>query len=90
MGHKALNRIIFNQLRKPENRQDLEVMLKDSSVPVLIIWGAQDRVLHVSGANILKSVIPNAMVKVMEGVGHVPMVEKPEKTAGLYLHFLDL
>jgi len=66
----------------------MEAMLKGLLVPTFIIWGAQDRVLHVSGARILQSVIPAAAAEVMDGVGHLPMIEKPEETAGLYLRFL--
>jgi pimeloyl-ACP methyl ester carboxylesterase len=66
----------------------LESTLNGSVVPTLILWGTNDRVLHVSGAKILESVMPNAQVTIMEGIGHLPMIEKPGETAEIYMSFL--
>jgi pimeloyl-ACP methyl ester carboxylesterase len=88
--HQPLNKKIFKQLRSGANVPPLEVLLNGLSVPTLIVWGSQDRVLHVSGAKIIESVMPDARVEIMDAVGHLPMIEKPEETAVLYLGFLDL
>ena len=85
--HQSLNRKIFKQLRS-SNDPPLEDMLKGVPVPTLIVWGGQDRVLHVSGAKILKAIMPNAKTEVMNAVGHLPMIEKPEETAALYSGFI--
>ena len=66
----------------------LENLLRGETVPTLIIWGSQDRVLHVSGAALLEAAMPNARVVVMKGVGHIPMIEKPKETAARILTFL--
>ena len=58
-------------------------------VATLIVWGMRDRVLHVSGAKILEAVIPKAKAELMDAVGHLPMIEKPEETARLYLSFVE-
>lgn len=87
--HKPLNSKIFKQLRSATNVQPLEIALKGVPVPTLIIWGTQDRVLHVTGARILASVMPRARAEVMDGVGHLPMIERPRETAALYLKFVD-
>ena len=68
----------------------LETALKDLPVPTLILWGHQDRLLHVSGAQILKSIMPNAQAIVMPDTGHMPMMEKPKETAEHYLRFHGL
>lgn len=88
IAHQPLNVKIFNQFRNPENVEPLETLMNGLKVPTLIIWGAQDRVLHVSGAKILAAVMPNASVALMGAVGHLPMIEKPEETARLYLRSL--
>ena len=54
----------------------------------LILWGDNDRVLHMSGAKILESVMPNAKSVIMKNVGHVPMVKIPEESANIFLKFL--
>jgi abhydrolase domain-containing protein 6 len=64
------------------------VLLKDAQTKTLILWGDNDRVLHMSGAKILESVMPNATKVIMKNVGHVPMVEKPEESANIFLSFL--
>lgn len=88
--HHQLNREIFTQLSSSVDVAPLEALLKGLPVPTLIVWGAQDMVLHVSGAKLLESVMPRAKAEVMDAVGHLPMIEKPEETAGLYLSFLEL
>ncbi len=62
--------------------------LSKLELPVLVLWGDRDRVLDISGAMVLKSMIPNATLKVIENCGHVPMVEKPKETALSYMAFV--
>lgn len=85
--HQSLNRKIFKQLIRSVGVPPLEDLLKGLNVPTLIVWGEKDKVLHVSGAKILESVIPKGRAEVMESIGHVPMIERPEETARLYLSF---
>ena len=72
----------------PEPATPLQPLLAGSEVPTLIVWGERDRVLDVSGAALLADVMRNAQVEIMPRVGHLPMLEKPEKTAARYLEFL--
>ena len=37
---------------------------------------------------IIEAVMSKARVEVVDAVGHLPMIESPEKTAGLYVGFL--
>jgi pimeloyl-ACP methyl ester carboxylesterase len=86
--NSPLNQNIFKQIHEASNITGLESTLNGSLVTTLILWGANDRVLHVSGAKILESVMPKAQVAIMEGVGHLPMIEKPKETAEIYMSFL--
>jgi pimeloyl-ACP methyl ester carboxylesterase len=86
--NSPLNQNIFKQIHEASNITGLESALNGSLVTTLILWGANDRVLHVSGAKILESVMPKAQVAIMEGVGHLPMIEKPKETAEIYMSFL--
>ena len=88
--NSPLNKEIFKQIRKSMETSPLEVLLKGLRVPTLILWGAGDRVLHVSGARILESVIPGAKISIMEETGHVPMIERPEESARIFLDFLNI
>lgn len=67
----------------------LEPILRDATVPTLIVWGDRDRVLDVSGAQVLADEMADARVEIMPGVGHLPMLEAPEATASRYLEFID-
>lgn len=57
--------------------------------PVLLLWGKDDRILDVSGATVWALGVPNIRVEVWEGIGHMPMVEVPVRTANVYKEFLD-
>lgn len=88
ISNQHLNQIIFKQIRSSSDATPLEVILKNSATKTLILWGAQDRVLHVSGAAILQAVMHNAKSVVLPNVGHVPMVEKPAESANAFLLFM--
>lgn len=57
--------------------------------PALVIWGAADPVFPVADAARLARVLPDASLRVIEGVGHLPHEEaEPEVTAAI-LGFLQ-
>ena len=55
--------------------------------PTLIVWGEHDRVIHVGTAEVLRRLMPRSHVLVMPGVGHLPMLERPQQSAEDYLRF---
>jgi pimeloyl-ACP methyl ester carboxylesterase len=60
--------------------------LDDLDVPVLVIFGAADPRYEPSSAHQYDAV-PNARVEMLPGVGHVPILEAPERTSELLLGF---
>ena len=85
-----LNRQIFRLLSETfDAGPSTEALLDGVDVPTLITWGEEDRVLHVSGASTLADRMPDATVRTYPGVGHIPMLETPDRTARDYLAFLD-
>jgi len=58
-------------------------------LPVLVLWGEQDRVLDISCAMVFKSLISNAHLNIIKNCGHVPMVEKPGETSRIYISFVQ-
>lgn len=70
---------------------DLAVQLKASSYsgPAFIVWGKQDRVLHVDGAAELHAALPQSKIEIMDETGHVPMLERPEQVAQSYFEWRD-
>lgn len=57
--------------------------------PTLILWGAEDRWIPLENAQRFQRAIPNASVKIVEDSGHVPMEERPARTAALARQFLE-
>jgi len=87
----ALNLSIFKQLREDSAPLDAQLAALPAplATPTLITWGEQDRVLHVSGAEILHKLLPNSSVSILPGVGHLPMLEAPTASVQPYLAFRD-
>ena len=83
--YRVLFDALADELRDGPTTEDL---LAGLDVPTLVTWGAEDRVLHPSGAATIAAAMPNARAHVMPGVGHVPMLEDPEATAAAYLAWL--
>lgn len=75
---KALNQKIVKDI---ERDLDQTKNLAKIVAPSLIIWGAADKVEHVDNAEFLNQRLANSRKIVMEGVGHVPMVEAPKQVA---------
>lgn len=84
--HRDFNDKIFADLR--ERSPLMEKLLPRITAPSLIIWGDTDRVLHVSGADIFDRGIKDSRVYILEKCGHLPMIERPEETAGVFLKFI--
>lgn len=57
--------------------------------PTLVIWGAEDQLIHASAAQTFDERMPNAEVAIYDGVGHLPMEEAPDQTAADIDAFLD-
>lgn len=66
----------------------LDDRLGEIRAPALLLWGREDRLLHVSSAAVWAAGLPNEQVVLMDGIGHMPMVERPAETAALYRQFL--
>jgi abhydrolase domain-containing protein 6 len=92
MGARYLERSSFNgKLWKDisDHRIDTEGLLKDLHMPVLIMWGDKDRIVHVSAATVFQKGIPQAQTVIFKDCGHMPMVEIPKETARAYASFLE-
>jgi pimeloyl-ACP methyl ester carboxylesterase len=79
----ALEERIFKQLAADA----VEERIRGLAVPSLIVWGQQDQVLHPGSAGVLQMLLIKSEVVMMQGVGHVPMLEQPERSALDYLRF---
>lgn len=58
-------------------------------VPVMIMWGAEDKLIPVSSAKWFADAIPDAKLVIYPKVGHIPMEEVPEQSAADVKRWLD-
>lgn len=70
------------------DRHALQLGLAAVQTPLLALWGRRDRVFHVSGVRSLRRQRPDAEIEVLEGLGHLPMMEDPPRMATRYLRFV--
>lgn len=75
---QAINQKIVDDLEQDLNQTAL---LSQIVAPALIIWGAADQVEHVDNAEFVHRRLANSRKIVLEGIGHVPMVEAPKRVA---------
>ena len=71
------------------NEPPLADRLAKITAPAWIVWGDQDRVLHVSSANLFRQGIRNSEVMIIPGSGHMPLVENAGACSKAWLAFVD-
>jgi pimeloyl-ACP methyl ester carboxylesterase len=69
----------------PELRDPFE--LERIACPVLVVWGRSDRMVYARGARRVIDALPGARVELIDGCGHCPQLEAPERFARLLLDF---
>lgn len=79
----ALEDRIFKQLKA----DSVEERVTGMAIPTLIVWGEKDRGINVATASVLHKLMPNSQVIIMSGIGHLPMIERPQQCAEDYLRF---
>jgi pimeloyl-ACP methyl ester carboxylesterase len=58
------------------------------SIPTLIIWGVEDRVIPLQHSELFKKSISNSHIEIIQDAGHAPFTEKPEQVSELIHNFL--
>ena len=65
----------------------MEERVRGMETPTLIVWGDKDRTINVATAEVLRALLPRSQVIIMPGIGHVPVIERPQQSADDYLRF---
>jgi len=84
--NKALEEVIARDLAA---EPDLEPEITGLETPSLIVWGKDDRMINPAAAEILHGLLPESRVILMDGAGHLPMLEQPERSAADYIAFRE-
>ena len=90
IADRPLNEKIYKLIRETPSDMPERLQAAGYQKPTLIVWGDNDRVLHMEGAAELAASLPQSQVVMMKQMGHAPMLERPEETAADYLKFRKL
>ncbi len=74
---------------RPEWRRQLLDQLRELDVPVLLIWGENDRVLPARHLDAARQVFPAARTHLFPATGHMPQIERPAEFGEVVIGFLD-
>ena len=88
INNKALDAKILEQI-VTDNVEERAKIIAKYNIPILVVWGEKDQVIKPETTELIKEIIPQAQVIIMNDVGHVPMVEAVKDTANDYKAFRD-
>ncbi|MEU4686768.1 alpha/beta fold hydrolase [Streptomyces xinghaiensis] len=75
-------------LRGRAERPDYRGTLAAAGVPTLVVVGADDVYTPVAEAEAISRLVPHATLSVIDGAGHLPGAEQPERFNAVLLDFL--
>ena len=82
-----INEQLFMQMFGPidsieyQNPFKLEELVQSLECETLLVWGNEDKILTSDGLDILSKKIKSNESKLMQKVGHLPMLEEPKRCA---------
>jgi pimeloyl-ACP methyl ester carboxylesterase len=68
---------------------ELEKWLHRIATPTLVLWGREDKLIPVVHAQRFEELLPQARVRVFDGCGHLPHVEKTDAYVGEIIAFAE-
>ncbi len=72
--------VFVRQSRALQVRMDRQDVLRAVAVPSLVLCGREDRLCPLEGHELMRDLIPGARLAVVEGAGHLPVLERPKET----------
>jgi abhydrolase domain-containing protein 6 len=77
---------IFDEIQV--NNPPLVERLGQIKAPTLIIWGDQDKLIHVSAAEVFQKGIKGSEALILKGSGHMPLMENARQCTETCLEFI--
>jgi pimeloyl-ACP methyl ester carboxylesterase len=84
---RSMRALIASYLRT--GRANAWRLARSLRMPTLVLWGDRDKLVDPALAPRLAAAIPDAALQILEGVGHVAMLEAPEPTARAVLGLVE-
>lgn len=72
---------VVGALKAMAGREDSSSFLTSFKGPIVLIHGDADELIPIDRALEVKALVPPALLHVLPGAGHMPMLEMPQKTA---------
>jgi pimeloyl-ACP methyl ester carboxylesterase len=82
------NRQAFVDRFKASGNADAYQNIKKIQQPTLVLWGAEDYLIPIENAYKFHEDLPHDTLVILEGTGHTPMEESPDKSLVPVLDFL--
>lgn len=82
------NRTALSQRLQAMHRDSLADEIRQLRLPTLILWGAQDRLVPPKFAQRFAADIPGSRLVMLDGAGHCPQAETPERSLAALNDFL--
>jgi pimeloyl-ACP methyl ester carboxylesterase len=89
MSRPNAKMVFLSTLLGLKNAPDIFESLSKINIPTLVIWGKEDNLIPFQYSHQFVSSIKNSKLVAMEGCGHSPYVEDPEKLADTISKFLS-
>jgi 2-hydroxy-6-oxonona-2,4-dienedioate hydrolase len=89
MSRPNAKMVFLSTLLGLKNSSDIFEKLAKIKIPTLLIWGKEDKLIPFEYSQQFVSSINNCEFIPMEGCGHSPYVEDPEKLSELVIKFLS-
>lgn len=83
---RSLHERIFREIGA--GSPTLERLAARIRAPTLIVWGREDRILNPAVGSTMRSLVPDSELLVLEATGHLPMIERPGRTAAEFVAFV--
>ncbi len=72
--------VFVSQSLALRDRPDRQEVLRGVQVPTLILCGREDRLCPIARHELMRDLIPDSRLEIIEGAGHLPVLEQPQRT----------
>ncbi len=81
--------VFLRQSRALISRPDQTATLAAFRGPALILAGREDRLCPMDRHELMASLMPQAVLEIIEGAGHLPVLERPDETNAALIRWLE-
>ena len=81
--------VFERQSRALMDRPGQSETLRGAALPALVLCGRHDALCPVERHELMAALIPGAALEIIEGAGHLPVLEKPEETNAALARWLE-